>query len=156
MMPSRGDVVLVDWPFASGSGAKVRPALVVQADANNQRLANTIVAMITSRTQRALHEATQLLIDISTPEGRQTGLNSTSAVNCANLFTVSQQKILRTIGTLSACAHAANQRLSESILGFDLARPKQPADVVRLTLLFSPTAATRSSPVSFVPSPFPQ
>jgi len=95
----RGEVVLVDWPFAGGAGAKIRPALVVQNDRDNQRLTNTIIAMITSVTRRAMGP-TQLLIDISTPEGRQTGLRLNSVVNCANLFTLEQSKCLRVIGSL--------------------------------------------------------
>ena len=67
-LPARGDVVLVDYPFSSGSGFKRRPALVVQNDRDNARLTNTIVAMITSHTVRA-NEATQLLIAVSTPKG---------------------------------------------------------------------------------------
>jgi mRNA-degrading endonuclease toxin of MazEF toxin-antitoxin module len=59
---------------------KVRPALVVQSDHNNVRLTHTIVAIITKTTHRATSEATQLLIDISTPEGKQSGLLHTSAV----------------------------------------------------------------------------
>ena len=102
MNVSRGDVVLVDFPFAAGGGSKLRPALVVQNDRDNRRLTNTILAMITSRTDRARTEATQLLIDIATPEGRQSGLLRDSAVNCSNLFTVDQQKLVRTIGSLSA------------------------------------------------------
>ena len=51
----RGDVVLVDWPFAGGAGAKLRPALVVQNDRDNQRLTNTILAMITSVTKVERH-----------------------------------------------------------------------------------------------------
>ena len=35
---SRGDIVLADLPFSDASGSKVRPALVVQCDANNRRL----------------------------------------------------------------------------------------------------------------------
>jgi mRNA interferase MazF len=101
MSVRRGDVVLLDYPFASGGGGKVRPALVVQNDVDNGRLVNTIVAMITSRTQRAANVPTQLLIDISTPEGRQSGLVMDSAINCVNLFTVGQSKILRTLGRLS-------------------------------------------------------
>ena len=41
----RGDVVLVDFPFTSGSVSKKRPALVVQCDRNNGRLQDTIVAI---------------------------------------------------------------------------------------------------------------
>ena len=45
----RGDIVLVDFPFATtGGGTKVRPSLVIQSDRNNARLQDTIVAIITS------------------------------------------------------------------------------------------------------------
>lgn len=95
----RGDVVLLAFPFTSGKGNKVRPALVVQCDANNDRLKNVIVAMITSTTERA-HEPTQMLIDIAHPAGKQSGLLHTSALKCENLFTVEQSVVLRAIGYL--------------------------------------------------------
>ena len=85
----RGDVVILDYPYADGSGSKVRPVLIIQNDRDNQRLTNTIVALITENVTR-VHEPTQLLIDVSTPEGRQSGLNQTSAVTCGNVFTVAQ------------------------------------------------------------------
>ena len=100
MKVKRGDVVLLDYPFASGGSSKVRPALVVQNDLDNGRLLNTIVVMITSRTSRASSEPTQLLIDISTTDGRQSGLIMNSPVNCANLFTVGQNRIMRVLGRL--------------------------------------------------------
>ena len=92
------------FPFSSGAGFKVRPALVVQSDANNRRLSNTIIAMITSTIGGASTEATQLLIDLTTAEGRQSGLLHTSAVKCENLFTVEQSLIIRSIGQLSPTA----------------------------------------------------
>jgi mRNA interferase MazF len=101
MSIQRGDVVIIDWPFTSGAGSKPRPALVIQNDRDNARLVNVIVAMITSRTHRS-GEPTQVLIDVSTPDGQRTGLHRASVVNCANLFTVEQTKILHTIGKLSA------------------------------------------------------
>lgn len=101
MSSQRGDVVIVDWPFTGGIGGKARPALVVQNDRDNSRLTNTIVAMITSRVHRS-GEPTQVLIDVSTPDGQRTGLHRSSVVNCVNLFTVEQTKILHTIGNLSA------------------------------------------------------
>ena len=100
MSVRRGDVVLVDFPFAGGSASKVRPALVVQNDRDNDRLTNTVIAMITSRTERSA-EATQLLLDISTAEGQRTGLIMNSVVNCVNLFTIEQSKIRRSLGHLS-------------------------------------------------------
>jgi mRNA interferase MazF len=74
---------------------------VIQNDRDNSRLTNTVIAMITSRTHRS-GEPTQVLIDVSTPDGRQTGLHRTSVVNCVNLFTAEQTKVLQTIGKLSA------------------------------------------------------
>jgi mRNA interferase MazF len=100
MTCKRGTIVLVRFPFSSGTNAKVRPALVVQIDRNNRRLRNTILAMITSSTGRAGREPTQLLIDIATPDGQESGLLHTSVVKCENLFTVEQQLIFRVIGSL--------------------------------------------------------
>jgi len=99
MNVQRGEVVLVDYPYSTGGGAKVRPVLVIQNDRDNQRLMNTIVAQITSMTRRVL-EPTQLLIEIATPEGRQSGLRQDSVVNCVNLLTLDKEKILRKLGSL--------------------------------------------------------
>jgi mRNA interferase MazF len=106
MTVKRGDVVLVPIPFTSGTGGKVRPALVVQSNHNNSRLVNTIVAIITTTTHRATHQPTQLLIDPATPEGRQSGLLHSSAVKCEHLATIDQSLILRVIGTLPAATMA--------------------------------------------------
>ena len=80
-------------------GGKVRPALVVQSDHNNARLNETMVAAITSNTSR-VHEATQLLIDISTPEGAASGLLHDSAVRCERLHSIPQTDVRRVIGHL--------------------------------------------------------
>ena len=100
MKVNRGDVVLLDYPFSSGAGSKVRPVLVVQGNRDNARLTNTIVAMITRSVHRASQVDTQFLIDVATPEGHATGLKATSAVNCSNLFTVSEQLLRKKIGEL--------------------------------------------------------
>lgn len=100
----RGDIVLLNFPFSSGGGAKVHPAVVVQCDSNNRRLQNTIVAMITTSTRLATVEPTQFLIDPATPDGAQSGLLHPSAVKCENIFTVGQAVVIRTIGTLHASA----------------------------------------------------
>lgn len=70
-MASRGEVVVVDFAVA-GMPRQVRPVLVVQSDSYNRKMANTIVAMITTNLARSL-EPTHLLIDISTPDGQQSG-----------------------------------------------------------------------------------
>ncbi len=53
---------------------------VVQADSLNQRLDDTILALITSSQRRRLGADTQLIIDISTTEGQQTDLRLNSVV----------------------------------------------------------------------------
>jgi mRNA interferase MazF len=102
MAVNRGDLDLATLPFSDASGSKLRPGLVVQCDTNNRRLDDIIVALVTRNTQRAAVEPTQLLIDITTPQGRQTGLLHTSAVKCEHLITIHQKLIQRTIGTLPA------------------------------------------------------
>ena len=99
MNVQRGDVVLVDYPYAAGGGTKVRPVLVIQNDRDNERLLNTIVAQITSVTRRSL-EPTQLLIEIATPVGQQSGLRQNSVVNCVNLLTLDRGMVLRKLGSL--------------------------------------------------------
>ena len=101
-MTQRGEVVIVAFPYVSGGGGKNRPALIIQCDRNNQRLQNTIVAMITGNIRMAATEPTQLLIDPAMPEGKSSGLTFPSAVKCENLYTVSQQDILRRLGSLPA------------------------------------------------------
>ena len=101
MSVSRGDIVLVYAPFVTHRGGKTRPMLVVQNDRNNQRMQNTIVATITSNVRRAA-EPTQVLVDVATPDGRQTGLLATSVVSAENLLTVRQAHVRKTIGRLPA------------------------------------------------------
>jgi mRNA interferase MazF len=116
MSVRRGEVVLIDYPYTT-SGSKVRPALVVQNDRDNQRLPNTMVAQITSNVQRALTEPTQYLIDLGRPEGQQSGLRRTSAVNCVNLFTIDQRDILHTLGNLPAPTMAKIDDCLKAALG---------------------------------------
>jgi mRNA interferase MazF len=117
MSVQRGDVILVPIPFTSGVGGKVRPALVVQSDHNNQRLHDTIVAIITRTTHRAGREPTQLLIDIATAEGQQSGLLQTSAVKCEHVATLDQRLIIRTIGSLPPATMAQVDACLKAALG---------------------------------------
>ena len=94
---NRGDVVIARVP--QGPGYKVRPVVIVQNDKNNARFTNTIVAIVTSNTRLASKEPTQVLIDIGTVEGKQTGLALSSAVKCENLYTL-PTGVLRKIGTM--------------------------------------------------------
>lgn len=100
MNVSRGDVVLVDYPYSDRTGSKVRPCLVVQNDQNNRRLDDTIVVMFSSRTQYSSSEPTQLLITANSRDGQQAGLLFDSAVLCENIATVDRSFVRRRIGTV--------------------------------------------------------
>ena len=95
----RGDVVLVLFPNSNLTSAKPRPALVVQADNLQTGLPQIVVAMVTSRIFRANHPS-RVLISLSAPEGKQSGLLSDSVVMTDNLATVIESAINRVIGAL--------------------------------------------------------
>jgi len=95
----RGDVVVVLFPNSDLRTAKLRPALVVQADSLTTGLPQTVIAMISSRMFRAGH-ASRVTVLLNSSEGRQSGLLTDSIVMTDNLATVTNQAIDRVIGTL--------------------------------------------------------
>jgi len=99
-MTLRGDVVLVDFPFSDGAGGKLRPALVVQNDRDNQKIRKTVIAMITGNLRRR-NDPSHFVIDPADPDGATAGLAGLSVVSCNNLFTIDQAAILRSLGHLS-------------------------------------------------------
>lgn len=101
MPVNRGDVILAYVPNVGSPGGKVRPGLIVQSDHNNARLKETIIAAITSNISR-VHEATQFLIEVATPDGASSGLLHDSAVRCERLHSIPQVDARRVIGKLSA------------------------------------------------------
>jgi mRNA interferase MazF len=100
MKVNRGDVVLTRFPHASGIRGKKRPALVVQANAYNTHLGHVIVAEITTNLTPA-NDPAFVLIDISTSEGKATGLDQNSLVSGLFLATVFEDRIDQVIGTLT-------------------------------------------------------
>jgi mRNA interferase MazF len=112
----RGDVVLVQYPFSSGTGSKLRPALVVQPDRNNQRLTSVILAPVTTTAHRS-GEPTQFLIDKNSAERRAAGLRHTSVVTCENLSTVAQFLVKRRLGRMPNAAMQAIDDCLKAALG---------------------------------------
>jgi mRNA interferase MazF len=100
MKVHRGEIALAFFPFSSGVGGKKRPVLIVQNDRDNQRRSDTIVVQITSNLRRS-GEPTTLLIKVSTPEGRASGLLQDSLVACGNIATIESDLIDRVVGQLS-------------------------------------------------------
>lgn len=94
----RGQIVLVEFPFTDGQQAKIRPAVVVQSDAQNAALRKTIVAMITGNLRRR-SDPSHVLIDPSADP--VLGIHGPSLISCINLFTVDQTSVLRVLGSLT-------------------------------------------------------
>jgi mRNA interferase MazF len=89
----RGDIVIVDFPFSDASRAKRRPALVVSAD--GVLSVNTIIALITSSTQRIAD--TRLVVDPVVATGSV--LVAVSSVACESLFSLHQRLLIKRIGS---------------------------------------------------------
>ena len=111
----RGDVLLARYPFAAGVGVKRRPVLVVQNDQDNQRLTNTIVVQITSNLRRT-QQPTHLLVEMKTPEGKQSGLLVDSVISCVNILTIDGGRIDRVIGSLPLSLMAKVDRCLKAAL----------------------------------------
>jgi mRNA-degrading endonuclease toxin of MazEF toxin-antitoxin module len=97
----RGGVVILEVLFSDRQGSKVRPALIVQSDFLNERLADTIIAIISSSSRRFTGSASQLRIDPTSAAGKSSGLRSLSALQCENLVAVDNSLIHANIGRLS-------------------------------------------------------
>jgi mRNA-degrading endonuclease toxin of MazEF toxin-antitoxin module len=114
VMTLSGDIGLARFPHATGARGKKRPAVVVQADSYNSKVRHVLVAEITTNLASA-NDPAHLLIDISTPDGKTTGLLHDSVVSCLFL-SVNQDRIDPIIGRLSdALQQQLNHRLKAAM-----------------------------------------
>lgn len=95
--PKRGDVVLVPFPNSDMRTAKLRPAMIVQANDLATGLSQIILVMVSTNLSRVGHRS-RVLIETNSDEGRKSGLLFDSVVMCDNFATVSLTAINRTIG----------------------------------------------------------
>jgi len=70
-----------------------------------------------SNTARAASEPTQLMVEVATSEGRQSGLLFDSAVQCENLVTIDCLFVIRKIGALPALAMQQIDECLKAALG---------------------------------------
>src|SRR5947209_13125126 len=97
---SRGDVALARFPHAAGGRGKRRPVIVVQGDGYNRKLRHVIVAEVTTNLA-ATSDPANLLIQVTTPDGKATGLVQDSVITCLHLVTMTEDRVGRVIGKLS-------------------------------------------------------
>ena len=88
---SRGEVVLVRYPFSDLSGSKVRPAVIVSAPHSSK---DVFILPLTSKTKSLL--AGEFVLE----HWRQAGLNVETAVK-RGIYTVDQSLIAQSVGNLS-------------------------------------------------------
>lgn len=91
MQPSKGDVVLLNFPFSDLSGKKMRPALVLAV-----RRAEVTVAFISSQVDRLEPD------DLTLLPADHTGLTRPSLLRVAKLATLDRRQIQHGMGRLSA------------------------------------------------------
>ena len=96
----RGDVVLVRFPHPSGQRGKKRPAVVVQSDAYASAI-NTVVVAEVTKNLTMKNDPACLFVDVSTPEGKATGLLIDSVVSSLVLDTVYTDTVAQVLGSLS-------------------------------------------------------
>ncbi|MBL8795057.1 MAG: type II toxin-antitoxin system PemK/MazF family toxin [Planctomycetia bacterium] len=100
---------MVEFPYTDVARSKVRPAVVVLNDRDNQRLRKTVVAMITGNLRRH-GDPSHVYIDPAVEPS--SGLRFPSLVSCNNLLLAEQANIRQTIGHLSA---ALQQQLNDCL-----------------------------------------
>ena len=96
----RGDVILVRFPHPSGQRGKKRPAIVVQSDIYASAVSTIVVAEVTKNLTMK-NDSACLFIDLSTPEGKATGLLVDSVVSSLVLDTVYADAVAQVLGRLS-------------------------------------------------------
>ena len=104
---SKGDVVLVRYPFSDLSDAKVRPAIAVSAPHKSQDI---FVVPLTSKTDALLGG------EFVMKDWKGAGLNVVSAVK-RGVFTIHQNLIIKTVGSISAQDASELERSLRAWLG---------------------------------------
>lgn len=90
----RGDVVIVNFGFSEGAGAKKRPALIISAENYNKRRQEVIALAITSNIKRILFGDTKVI------QWKEAGLLFPSVI-AGIARTINKNMIYRRIGALT-------------------------------------------------------
>ncbi len=91
---SKGDIILVPFPFTDLSGQKVRPALVLH---HNSKGEDCIVVFISSIKQKKI-----LPFDVKVTLSKQNGLKVDSVIKVNKIATLQKNIVLGKLGTVEA------------------------------------------------------
>jgi len=91
----RGDIYWVDWnPGRGNEQSGMRPALVIQNDIGNKYSPTTIVAALTTATEKQY----PFLVKVT---AKESGLPKDSTINLAVILTIDKTRLTRKCGALS-------------------------------------------------------
>jgi mRNA interferase MazF len=96
MVVTKGDIVLVDFPFTDLSQTKLRPAVVLWVSSIGE---DVTFCAITSQNVKNLAPEEFLIVN-SDPEFQGTGLRVDSKVKVTRIATLSRQMVIRRLGRL--------------------------------------------------------
>jgi mRNA interferase MazF len=94
---SKGDIILIPFPFTDLSQTKLRPAVVLWADSQGK---DVTLCFISSQKVDSL-SAHEFVITASDPEFSITGLKVTSKVRVTRVVTLERRILQRRLGKLS-------------------------------------------------------
>ena len=107
----KGKIVLIYFPFTDLRGRKLRPALVLH---DSER--DVVVAFISSRVDKYDPE-TDVLITMSHPEFRLTGLKTDSVLKLSKIATLHKRLIAGEIGSIGPrLRDEINQKIMKVLL----------------------------------------
>src|SRR3990167_2830801 len=89
---SKGDLVLVPFPFTDLSGQKVRPALILYADKKGE---DCIVAFLSSVKNKKVYS-----FDFIVKPSKRNGLKLSSIIKINKIATLEKRIVLGQLGTL--------------------------------------------------------
>lgn len=110
---SRGDIVLVRFPFTDLAGSSLRPALVI----SKEQIGQDVILAAISSVVRDSSISSDHVIDIEHPEFKLTGLRVTSVFRLHKLATVERSKITRRIGHIGPQLQSEVDKILRQILG---------------------------------------
>ena len=110
---NRGEIVEVDWPYSDLTGAKRRPAVVVQADDLNGLIDDTIFVKV--RGNAYAIPGTEVLLDPAVET--LSGLSKVCYASCKDILTRELALVLGTVGVLSDQAMRKIEECLKRVLG---------------------------------------
>lgn len=113
---SRGDVVLVPFPFTDLTSTKLRPAVVFRAATDQS---DFVLAFVSSRV--APQGVGDVVVSPRHPEYGMTGLALASTIRLSKIVTLARSLLVRRIGRLGPLLMADIDQSLVAALGIDIA-----------------------------------